>query len=136
MGIQSCRDLNVWQEAMSIAEQVYRLAAAFPSDERFGLSVQMRRAAVSIAANIAEGHGRETSRYYVQFLRVSQGSLKELETHLFLSQRVGLTDRQQAEPVLDECDKLGRMLRSLIRAIQESRGRMTNPIPHSLFPTR
>jgi four helix bundle protein len=79
----------------------------------------MRRASVSIAANIAEGHGRETSGSYIQFLRVSQGSLKELETHLFLTERVGLAGREQVEPILDECDKLGRMLRALIRAIQE-----------------
>jgi four helix bundle protein len=119
MGIQSYRDLNVWQEAMSIAEAVYALTKSFPSAELYGLTAQMRRASVSIAANIAEGHGRETSRFYIQFLRVSQGSLKELETHLLLAERVGLAGREQVEPILDECDKLGRMLRALIRAIQE-----------------
>jgi four helix bundle protein len=119
MGIQSYRDLNVWQEAMSVAEAVYLLTKAFPQSELYGLTTQMRRAAVSVAANIAEGHGRETSGAYIQFLRVSQGSLKELETHLFLAQRVGLTDAEQAEPILGKCDTLGRMLRALIRAIQE-----------------
>jgi four helix bundle protein len=79
----------------------------------------MRRASVSIAANIAEGHGRETSGAYINFLRISQGSLEELETHLFLAQRVGLADAQRTEPILEQCDKLGRMLRALIRAIQE-----------------
>lgn len=119
MAIQSYRDLNVWQEAMSIAEAVYRVSQSFPPSELYGLTTQMRRASVSIAANIAEGHGRETSRAYIQFLRVSQGSLKELETHIFLAQRVGLVDAQQTEPILDRCDKLGRMLRALIRAVQE-----------------
>jgi four helix bundle protein len=119
MGIQSYRDLNVWQEAMSIAEAIYTLTKPFPSSELYGLTTQMRRASVSIAANIAEGHGRETSGSYIQFLRVSQGSLKELETHLFLTERVGLAGREQVEPILDECDKLGRMLRALIRAFQE-----------------
>jgi four helix bundle protein len=119
MGIQSYRDLKVWQEAMSIAEAAYRLTKSFPQSELYGLATQMRRAAVSIAANIAEGNGRETSGSYIQFLRISQGSLKELETHLFLAQRVGLADAQACEPILDECDKLGRMLRALIRAIQE-----------------
>lgn len=119
MGIQSYRDLNVWQEAMAIAECVYLLSRLFPSSELYGLTTQMRRAAVSIAANIAEGHGRETSGAYVQFLRVSQGSLKELETHLLLAQRVGVASTEQTEPILAECDKLGRMLRGLIRAIQD-----------------
>lgn len=119
MGIQSYRDLNVWQEAMSVAEAIYQLTETFPQSELYGLTTQMRRASVSIAANIAEGNGRETSGAYVQFLRISQGSLKELETHLFLAQRVGLADSQQAEPILSECDKLGRMLRGLIRAIQD-----------------
>ena len=119
MGIQSYRDLNVWQEAMSIAEAAYLLTKSFPQSELHGLTTQMRRAAVSIAANIAEGNGRETSGACVQFLRVSQGSLKELETHLFLAQRVGLADAEQVEPIWGECDKLGRMLRALIRAIQE-----------------
>ena len=69
---------------MSVAEQVYRLTASFPKDEVYGMTSQIRRAAVSIAANIAEGHGRESSGSFVQFLRMSQGSLKELETHLNL----------------------------------------------------
>lgn len=119
MGIQSYRDLNVWQKAMSVAEAVYLLTKSFPQSELYGLTTQMRRAAVSIAANIAEGHGRETSRSYIHFLRVSQGSLKELETYLFLANRIGHADAQTTEPILDECDKLGRMLRSLIRAIQD-----------------
>jgi four helix bundle protein len=119
MTVQSYRDLHVWQEGMAIAEAIYLLTGTFPQSELYGLTTQMRRAAVSIAANIAEGNGRETPGHYVQFLRVSQGSLKELETHLFLSQRVGLTDAAQIEPIVDNCDKLGRMLRALIRAIQE-----------------
>jgi four helix bundle protein len=103
---------------MAVAEAVYLLTRSFPQSELYGLTTQMRRASVSIAANIAEGNGRETSGAYVQFLRISQGSLKELETHLFLSQRIGLATAEQTEPILDECDKLGRMLRSLIRVIQ------------------
>lgn len=119
MSVQSYRDLHVWQEAMAIAEAVYLLTKSFPQSELYGLTTQMRRASVSIAANIAEGNGRETSGAYVQFLRMSQGSLKELETHLLLSQRVGLTQDVQIEPILGNCDKLGRMLRALIRAIQD-----------------
>jgi four helix bundle protein len=82
------------------------------------MTSQIRRAAVSVAANIAEGHGRENSGSFIQFLRMAQGSLKELETHLLLALRVELVLSEQAEPILGQCDELGRMLRSLIRSIQ------------------
>jgi four helix bundle protein len=86
--IKSCRDLRVWQDSMALAETSYRLTKEFPKDEIFGPTAQIRRAAASVPANIAEGHGRENTRTLVQFLRVAQGSLKELETHLLLAQRV------------------------------------------------
>ena len=73
-----------------IAERAYRLAARFPKEEVYGMTSQIRRAAVSVAANIAEGHGRDHSGSFVQFLRIAQGSLKELETHLLLALRVDL----------------------------------------------
>ncbi|MBN8829408.1 MAG: four helix bundle protein [Sphingomonadales bacterium] len=82
------------------------------------MTSQIRRSAVSIAANIAEGHGRENSGSFVQFLRVAQGSLKELETHLVLAGRVNLASTSDVEPILTQCDELGKMLRSLIRSIQ------------------
>jgi four helix bundle protein len=116
--ISSYRDLKVWQEAMLIAERVYGLTAGFPKEEVYGMTSQIRRAAASVAANIAEGHGREHSGSFVQFLRMAQGSLKELETHLLLALRVKLAASRETEPVLDRCDELGRMLRSLIRSIQ------------------
>lgn len=101
-----------------MAECVYALTKQFPNDEVYGLTGQMRRAAVSIAANIAEGHGRETSGSYVQSLRVAQGSLKELETHLIISQRVRLAAEGEIEAVLSQCDEIGRMLRALLRTVQ------------------
>jgi four helix bundle protein len=73
----------------------------------------------SIAANIAEGHGREMSGSFVQFLRTSQGSLKELETHLLLAARVGITEASATEPILDRCEVLGKMLRRLIRSLRD-----------------
>jgi|UniRef100_Q07NM4 four helix bundle protein len=103
---------------MSLAERVYRLTAKFPKDEIYGMTSQIRRAAVSIAANIAEGHGREHSGSFIQFLRIAQGSLKELETHLLLSSRVELVSTADVEPLLARCDELGKMMRSLIRSIQ------------------
>jgi len=117
VGITSYRDLKV-QKAMAVAEEAYRLTTQFPKEEAFGMTSQIRRAAVSIAANIAEGYGRENSGSYIQFLRMSQGSLKELETHLILSARVSLVPTANVEPLLEQCDELGKMLRSLIRSIQ------------------
>jgi four helix bundle protein len=103
---------------MDVAEHVYVLTRAFPATETYGLTAQARRAAVSIVANIAEGYGRDTSGAFKSFLRVSQGSLKEVETHLLLAARVGLVDPAKIDPALQLCDELGRMLRSLIRSIQ------------------
>jgi four helix bundle protein len=120
--IRSYRDLTVWQDAMTLAETAYRLTSGFPKDELYGMTSQMRRASVSIAANIAEGHGREHTRPFIQFLRIAQGSLKELETHLLLAERVGLlTPEQTAEPIA-QCTSLGKRLRSLIRSLQERIG--------------
>jgi four helix bundle protein len=116
--IDSYRDLKIWQDAMSLAEACYRVTKNFPRDEMFGQTSQIRRASSSIAANIAEGHGRENTRPFIQHLRISQGSLKELETHLLLSQRVGLIPQAAVAPLLDTCQELGRMIRGLIRRLE------------------
>ncbi len=103
---------------MSLVEGCYRLTSTFPKAEIYGLTSQLRRAAVSIPANIAEGYGRDSKGSYVQFLRVSQGSLKELETHLLLAERLELTSPGPTAPLLTKCDEIGRMLRSLIRSLE------------------
>lgn|SRR5690606_29301505 len=118
MSIETYRDLRVWREAMDLAEACYRLTATFPRDELYGLSSQIRRAGVSIPANIAEGYGRNSKGAYLQFLRIAQGSLKELETHALLAERLGLAPADATTPLLASCDSLGRMLWSLIRAIE------------------
>src|SRR5256885_14874780 len=83
------KDLVAWQVAMDFATEVYRLTRSFPSDERFGLRLQVRRAAVSVASNIAEGHGRSNRREYARFVSIARGSLKEAETQIILAQRLG-----------------------------------------------
>jgi four helix bundle protein len=85
----------------------------------FGWTSQVRRAAASIPANIAEGHGRESTGSFIQSLRIAQGSTKELETHLLLSERVGLLTRESLDPAMARCNEIGKMLRSLIRSLQE-----------------
>ena len=103
---------------MTLAEACYRLTGSFPKEEMFGLSAQVRRSAASVPANIAEGHGRENTGSFIQHLRIAQGSLKELETHLLLAERVGLVGAADIKPSIRQCEKVGKMLRSLIRALQ------------------
>ncbi len=104
---------------MSLAAACYRLMREFPREELFGLTSQVRRSAVSISANIAEGHGRENTGSFVQSLRIAQGSLKELETHLILAERVGLMQADKLQSVLFDCESLGKMVRALIRSLQD-----------------
>jgi four helix bundle protein len=117
--INSYPDLRVWQDAMTLAESCYRLTRQFPRDELFGLTSQIRRAAGSVPANIAEGHGRENTGSFVQYLRISQGSLKELETHLLLAERVGILAAAELQTALGQCESLGKMVRTLIRSLQD-----------------
>jgi four helix bundle protein len=116
--INTYKDLKVWKPAMSVAELAYKATRHFPRDEVFGMSAQIRRAATSIAANIAEGHGRETPGAFVQFVRMSQGSLKELETLVLLAMTVSLGNADELSRMVSKCDELGKMLRSLIRSLQ------------------
>ena len=115
--IQSYRDLRVWQEAMLLAEMSYRHTRSFPKDELFGLTAQIRRAAASIPANIAEGYGREQTKAYMQFLRIAHGSCKEVETHLILADRVLDTPPPGSEKLLNQAEIVGKMLRGLIRSL-------------------
>jgi four helix bundle protein len=120
MNVQSYRDLRVWQEAMSMAEACYQLTRGFPREEMFGMTSQIRRSAASVPANIAEGYGRNNRGEYVQFLRIAQGSLKELETHLLLAARVRLCSAAATQPVLEQAENVGKMLRSLIQKLRQS----------------
>lgn len=119
MEIHSYRDLKVWQEGMALAKACYLLTRRFPREELFGITCQIRRSAGSIPANIAEGNGRENTKEYIHFLRIAQGSLKELETHLLLAGEVEICSMESVKPLLTQADHIGRMLRSLIRALQE-----------------
>ncbi|HXY58775.1 MAG TPA: four helix bundle protein [Methylocystis sp.] len=118
--VQSYRDLRVWKEAMDLAVECYRLTKPFPKEETFGLTSQIRRAASSIPANIAEGYGRDSAGHYVNFLRNAQGSLKELETHVLLAIRVELLREADSESFFSRSEVVGKMLRALIRSIQKS----------------
>ena len=110
--VQSYRDLIVWQRAMDVAAATYELTRDYPRDEMFGLTSQSRRAASSIPANIAEGYGRASRQAYINFLRIAQGSLKELETHLLLAERVGIARAGSIQPLLEQSEEIGRMLKA------------------------
>ena len=116
--IRDYRDLVVWQEAMELAELVYSLTSRFPREEAFGLTAQMRRAAVSIPSNVAEGFGRAQRRSFVQFLRIAQGSLKELETQAQLSVRIGHVPHEDVSGLLERCERLGKRLVQFVRSLE------------------
>lgn len=103
---------------MALAEKCYRSTKEFPKDELYGMTSQIRTSAASVPANIAEGYGRGNRGEYIQFLRVAQGSLKELETHVLLSQRVQLASAPAFEPVLFQREVVGKMMLALIRSLQ------------------
>ena len=119
MVVESYRDLEVWKEGIALAEGCYRLTSGFPRDEIFGLTAQVRRAASAVPANVAEGYGRESTRDWIRFLRIAQGSLKELETHLILGRNLEFSPESNIEALLARSDRLGRMLRGLIRSLQK-----------------
>ena len=116
--VRTYRDLEVWKKSIALAESCYRHTLTFPREEMYGLSSQIRRCSVSVAANIAEGHGRESTASFIQFLRISQGSTKELETHWIIAERVGLIKVDALQKILSDCDSIGKMLHGLIRALQ------------------
>lgn len=119
--IASYQDLKVWQLAIDISVACYEVTKAFPREEMYGLTSQIRRSSTSVPANIAEGYGRENRGSFVQFLRIAQGSLKELETHLIISERVGLIAPDMSKGLLNKCEENGKMLGALIRAVQQKK---------------
>ena len=113
--IKTHKDLDVWKESMTLAKEVYRLTKHFPKEETFGLASQMRRAAVSIPSNIAEGAARNSDKEFIQFLHVSLGSLAELETQLLLSRELGFP---KDEELSGSVEQIRRMLLGLIKYLR------------------
>jgi four helix bundle protein len=111
--IESHRDLKVWQAGMEMVERIYGLARQLPDCERYGLVSQMTRSAVSVPANIAEGHARGSRRDYAQFVSIARGSLMETETYVLLSIRLGFVKRELVTGLLDLISQKSKMLTSL-----------------------
>ena len=118
MKITTYRDLETWKKAMDLVELAYRISQRLPTDERFGLISQMQRAAVSIPANIAEGHGRLHRKDFLRYLSIARGSLMELETHVTIAVRLNLVDRESAVPLWESAQEVGRLLNGLIAALK------------------
>lgn len=118
--LKSYRDLLVWQRALEIAVRTYLVTNGFPKSEVYGLTSQLRCASVSIPSNIAEGYGRGSRKEYVHFLSVARGSLKELETQVILSGRLGFAAQKDADYLLGESEALGKMLTVLIRSLRKT----------------
>jgi four helix bundle protein len=114
----SYRDLRVWQQAMELVVGIYAETRGFPKDELYGLTAQMRRAAVSIPSNIAEGKGRSTDRDRALFFCHARGSLLELETQVLIAQQLGYLSSSRAETLTNASAELGRGLNSLIQSIR------------------
>jgi four helix bundle protein len=112
------RDLIAWQKAMDLVEGVYEASAGFPTDERFGLTSQVRRAVVSVASNIAEGQGRRSRGEFVHFLTIAHGSLREVETQILIAMRLSYLDTGTGESVLAVCGEVGRLISGLVRSLE------------------
>src|SRR5918912_608064 len=129
MGLQSYRDLIAWQKAMDLVEQAYRVTRTWPSDERYELTSQVRRAVVSVPANIAEGQGRSGSKELLHHLSIASGSLHEAETDFLIAKRLGYLDGQTCDRLLQHTAEVGRLLYGLRRSIASRASRRQTIAP-------
>jgi len=118
MAGKSYRDLEAWQKAVDFVEMIYRITHGFPSEERFGLTNQLRRAAVSVPSNIAEGQGRRSGKNFARFLAMALGSLAEVETQLLISMRLGYINSEQSNEALHLAGQVGRLISGLRRSLK------------------
>ena len=127
--IQSYRDLIAWQKAMDLVVGVYEVTRSWPKDEIYGLTNQVRRAAVSIPANVAEGKGRAGANEYHHHLSIAHGSLCELETQLQIAHRLGYLDETRLNPLLETSSEVGRIIQGIMRKLRPTPQRPTPPRP-------
>ena len=118
MIVMNHKDLDLWKVAIELASDVYESTSALPKDEKYGLPSQMKRAAVSVASNIAEGAARGTNRELIRFLNIAAGSASELDTQYEILQRLNIMDQELLTPVRDKLDRVSRMIQGLIRSLK------------------
>jgi four helix bundle protein len=131
--ISSYRDLRVWQAGMQLVKAIYRATAAFPSSETFGLTIQMRRAAVSVPSNIAEGHTRAFIREFLQHVAIAHGSLAELITQIEIAATLGYLDGAEAIQLTANADALSRQIDALRTALADRLPQTPHPTPHTSY---
>ena len=117
MAVTHYRELIAWQEAMDLVEQIYKVTRNFPDGERYGLTNQLRRAAVSVPSNIAEGQGRGVGGEFAHHLRIANGSRQEIETQILISQRLGFLDQDIVLETIKQCEEVGRLISGLHRSV-------------------
>jgi four helix bundle protein len=115
--VKTYRDLQAWQKSMTLVTEIYKILKSFPKDEIYGLTSQMKRCAISIPSNMAEGYGRNSTNEYVHFLRIATGSLYELQTQLEISMNLNYLDKDSFDKLYESSREIERMLSSLIRKL-------------------
>ena len=119
MKAMSYRDLDVWRRSMSLVKNIYAITASFPREEIYGLTSQIRRAAVSIPSNIAEGHAKRSTKEFHRFCNISLGSIAELETQLEIAESLNFANSSTIQPLLVELSELGKMLNALLNGLEK-----------------
>ncbi|GAI86522.1 unnamed protein product [marine sediment metagenome] len=120
MKIKSYKDLNIWKRSIEVVEDIYKITKNFPKEEIYGLTSQLRRSAVSIPSNIAEGFARFSNKEYKQFLFISLGTCAEFSTQIIIALRLGYFENKKADKLLNEIDEISKMTMSLIKKLNTS----------------
>ncbi len=127
MTVKSFEDLDVWKKSIDLVAYIYKIIKFLPREELYGLSDQIRRSAISIPSNIAEGHQRLSTKEYIRFLSIARGSLGELKTQIIICVRLGYLNQEQADVILINCDQIGRMLQGLIKSLYNRQNADSDP---------
>jgi four helix bundle protein len=131
MATKSYRDLEVWQKATRLVVEIYSATKSFPKEELYALTNQIRRAAVSIPSNIAEGRSKRTTREFMRSINIASGSVAELETQLIIGEKLGYISAKQLPPLLEEAERIGRMLNGLYSGLEKKLSPPPNPEPQT-----
>ena len=128
--IRDYKELEVWKKSVALTIELYKLTGGFPVAERFGLTSQIRRASISVPANIAEGWGRGSRGEYIQFLTVARGSLMELETHLIIAGNLNFLDSEKSDRAMSMVNEIEKMLNRLIAVLRNGKAKSVSLVPY------
>ncbi|MFQ6083571.1 MAG: four helix bundle protein [Candidatus Aminicenantia bacterium] len=117
--LKGYKELNIWQKAYSLCLDIYRITKSFPEDEKYGLTIQMRRSAISVPSNIAEGYGRKSTQEYIHFLYIAYGSTCELETQAMIAMDLEYIKSSEKELIIEKISEVERMLKALINSLEK-----------------